>query len=112
MDSQISIDKGMGRRIAQRRKELGLTQEAASEKCGLSKQFFATIESGSKNLRGETLLKLARGLGVSADYILTGRVVDIDLSDVVSKMGQLSGDEYNHLSTIIDEYLLALGYKP
>ena len=73
MKETCSFAKEMGKRVAQRRKELGLTQEKAAERCGLSQQFFASIETGGKNVRGESLLKLAMGLDISADYLLTGR---------------------------------------
>ena len=79
MKETCSFAKEMGKRVAQRRKELGLTQEKAAERCGLSQQFFASIETGGKNVRGESLLKLAMGLDISADYLLTGRVTDLEL---------------------------------
>ena len=65
MKETCSFAKEMGKRVAQRRKELGLTQEKAAERCGLSQQFFASIETGGKNVRGESLLKLAMGLDIS-----------------------------------------------
>ena len=42
MKETCSFAKEMGKRVAQRRKELGLTQEKAAERCGLSPQFFAS----------------------------------------------------------------------
>ena len=102
MKETCSFAQEMGKRVAQRRKELGLTQEKAAERCGLSQQFFASIETGGKNVRGESLLKLAMGLDISADYLLTGRVTDLE---------QLPGEEYRHMLTVIKEYLWALGRR-
>ena len=38
----------MGARIAERRKQLGFTQERIAELSGVSPQFFSSIETGSK----------------------------------------------------------------
>ena len=46
MKRDLLFAKEMGKRIARRRKELGLTQEKAAERCGLSLQFFASVETG------------------------------------------------------------------
>ena len=48
--STLAIE--IGRRIAERRKQLGLTQAQAAEKAGLTQQFFASVETGAKNIRG------------------------------------------------------------
>ena len=92
MKETCSFAKEMGKRVAQRRKELGLTQETAAERCGLSQQFFASIETGGKNVRGESLLKLAMGLDISADYLLTGRVTDLELDQLLQRLRQLPGE--------------------
>ena len=39
--SPLAIE--IGRRIASRRNQLGLTQEQAAEKAGLTQQFFASV---------------------------------------------------------------------
>ena len=100
MKETCSFAKEMGKRVAQRRKELGLTQ-----------QFFASIETGGKNVRGESLLKLAMGLDISADYLLTGRVTDLELDQLLQRLRQLPGEEYRHMLTVIKEYLWALGRR-
>ena len=41
--STLAIE--IGRRIAERRKQLGLTQAQAAEKAGLTQQFFASVET-------------------------------------------------------------------
>lgn len=111
MKETCSFAKEMGKRVAQRRKELGLTQEKAAERCGLSQQFFTSIETGGKNVRGESLLKLAMGLDISADYLLTGRVTDLELDQLLQRLRQLPGEEYRHMLTVIKEYLWALGRR-
>ena len=46
-----SLAPDIGRRIAMRRKQLGLTQAQAAELSGLTQQFFASVETGKKNMR-------------------------------------------------------------
>ena len=65
MKRDLLFAKEMGKRIAQRRKELGLTQEKAAERCGLSLQFFASVETGGK-VRARKPGQAGRGLGGSA----------------------------------------------
>ena len=63
------IDKRIGRRFKQRREELGLTQEALSEKLGLTTNYISTIERGASFPRCEKLILLLNGLETSADAI-------------------------------------------
>lgn len=85
----------IGKRIIERRKKLGLTQEALAEKGDMTTQFVSYAESGKRAMRPENLLKISSALGVSADYILTGEIVDKDyllLSDKMRKLTPLNSD--------------------
>ena len=62
-----------------RRKRLGLTQEALAEKGEVTTQFVSYAESGKRAMRPENLLKISSALEVSADYLLTGEIIDKDL---------------------------------
>ena len=66
----------MGRRIAARRNQLGLTQAEAAERAGLTQQFFACVETGTKNIRAESIIGVSKALNVSTDYLLTGEVTE------------------------------------
>ena len=56
------IDKRIGKRLKQRREELGLTQEDLAEKLGLTPNYISTVERGASsaqrlgNLRRRCLL--------------------------------------------------------
>ena len=63
------IDKRIGKRFKQRREELGLTQDALSEKLGLTTNYISTIERGASFPRCEKLILLLNGLETSADAI-------------------------------------------
>ena len=92
----------IGRRIMQRRKKLGLTQEALAERCEVTTQFVSYAESGKRAMRPENLLRLAQALGVSADYLLTGDVIDKDLQLVSDKIKRLSPDQLRLVENLID----------
>lgn len=107
--TQLAIE--MGARIAQRRKELGWTQERAAEASGLSWQFFACVERGIKNIRAESLLNLSRAMNVSADYILTGKASTVDHGHLLKYMEPLNEMQLKYLEEILKNYLLACGYQ-
>lgn len=66
------------KRIMEHRKKLGLTQEALAEKGDVTTQFVSYAESGKRAMRPENLLKISSALEVSADYLLTGDIIDKD----------------------------------
>lgn len=62
----------VGERIKQRRLELGWTQDQLCTKAGLSKSFLSDLENGKRSISASNLLDVARTLGVSLDYLMTG----------------------------------------
>lgn len=95
--------KEIGQRITERRKQLGLTQEALAEKGELTTQFVSYAEAGKRAMRPENLLKLSSALNVSADYLLTGDIVDKDLLLLADKLRQLSPSQLRIVENVIDE---------
>ncbi len=63
---------GVGERIKKRRAELGWTQDQLAQKAGLSKSFLSDLENGKRSVGAENLLEIARALGVSIDFLMTG----------------------------------------
>ena len=95
--------KEIGQRIVDRRKKLGLTQEALAEKGDMTTQFVSYAEAGKRAMRPENLKKISEALGVSADYLLTGDVIDKDLLILSDKMRNLTPSQLRILENIIDE---------
>ena len=92
----------MGIRIAQRRKELRLTQEQLAEKLGLSLQSISCIELGKKAVRPENLANLCTHLEVTTDYILYGKRNEKQMHDTMMKMSSLSPDEYRIVQDLVN----------
>ena len=93
----------IGKRITKRRKKLGMTQETLAEKGDLTPQFVSYAESGKRAMRPENVIKLAKALEVSADYLLTGDIVDKDMLILSDKLRTLSPEMLRIVENIIDE---------
>lgn len=63
----------VGERIRKKRTELGWTQDELAQKAGISKGFLSDLENCKRSLGAETLLDVGRSLGVSLDFLMTGR---------------------------------------
>ncbi len=69
---------GLGIFVVERLTELGLTQRQLAEQSGLSEGEISRIVSAErKNPGGATLVKLARGLGVTVDTLLNPQDADV-----------------------------------
>lgn len=63
--------ENLGKRLKYYREQIGLSQIDLSEKSGISQASIARIESGrQKNLKRETMNKLADGLGISLTELM------------------------------------------
>ena len=60
----------LGERLARLRREAGLTQEELAAKSGVSRVTISRLEAGEQDPHYETLLALARGLGVPLGRLL------------------------------------------
>ena len=92
----------MGKRIAERRKTLRLSQDELAEKADVTPQMLSTAERGTKAIRPENLLKISAALGVSADYLLTGDIIDKDLSLLKEKLKSVSPEQFRSIEKVID----------
>lgn len=92
----------MGVRIAQRRKELRLTQEQLAEKMGVSLQTISCIELGKKAIRPENLANLCTHLDITSDYILYGKRNNQQMNDTVTKLSTLDNEAYCTVQGLID----------
>lgn len=98
----------MGRRIATRRKELGLTQGHLSEIVDLSEQTISTAECGKKAMRPDNIVKLSIALNCSTDYILMGTEMPATSEKLNRVLRDLTPLQYQCLNSIIDNFLMAL----
>ena len=99
------IDKRIGKRIKERREELGLTQEEFAEKVGFATHYLSTIERGAAFPRYEKLIALLDGLECSADAIFCD-VISYSSgyrSSILSEMiGNLPANEQKRILDIVE----------
>ena len=60
----------IGNRIKEKRLELKLTRDSLAFNANISNKFLYDVELGKKGISAESLYKIARALGVSADWLL------------------------------------------
>jgi transcriptional regulator with XRE-family HTH domain len=60
----------IGKRIAQTREKIGLTQEELGKKIGIKRFMVSDYELGRVKLYDEMVVRFAIALGVSTDYLL------------------------------------------
>jgi len=98
----------MGQRLADRRKQLKLTQEQVAELADLTNQTISTAETGRKALRPENIIKLCDTLGISTEYLLRGKISGEDISLLSEKLSKLTPEQYRRLESIIDTFVEAV----
>lgn len=76
-----SIDnKHIGKKLKDRRLQLGYTQELAAEKSGISYSYYTKIERGEQLPSIEICVHLAKTFNLSLDYWLLGTSPDSRIS--------------------------------
>lgn len=90
MSSKAQISKKdyeRGLRIADRRKEMGLSQDELAHRVGIGRQALSAIENGG-DFKTQTLDNLAIVLGVSVDFIMYGK--NEENSELLSELNLIS----------------------
>lgn len=96
---------GIGKRIQNRRKQLGYTQEQLSEMMDVSIQMVSNLERGNKAIRIDNLINLCQILNVSTDYILTGKETTEDITALTARIAMLSERDQKMIETLVDHCL-------
>ena len=93
----------VGQRIAQKRKELGLSQEQLGEQLGVSRQAIYKWESDAALPEVEKLISLSRLFGVSVGWLL-----GVEEAEAPEKpAGELTEEQLRMVQEIVDRYLAA-----
>ena len=84
-----NINLEIGKRIYERRKQLGITQEYLAELADTTPQAISNYERGERELKVTTILKISSALKITTDYLLTGEAntfsINNDFSNVSDK---------------------------
>lgn len=87
----------IGRRIARRRKELGLRQVQVYERAGINDKYLSCIERATSIPSLEVIMKLALALDTTPDEFLTGsiRYEGHEWRDIAELMRNMSSGQLN-----------------
>ena len=102
--SEVDL-KEIGKRIQNRRKQLGYTQEQLAEMMNVSIQMVSNLERGNKAIRIDNLVNLSHILDVSTDYILTGKATADDNEVLTAHIAKLPSKERKMVEMLV-EYCL------
>ncbi len=85
--------KEVGKRIANRRKELGLKQSQVTEMAGLSDKYLSNIERATSVLSVDVLMKLSSVLKTTPDTLLLGTTTQTKNSEyetyIINKLSNM-----------------------
>lgn len=65
MSQETNILLRFGQRLREKRGELGLSQEAFADRCGLDRTYISGIERGKRNVSLLNIEAIAKALGLS-----------------------------------------------
>lgn len=83
------INTEIGRRIYERRKQLGITQEYLAELTDTTPQAISNYERGKRELNASVTIKMSKALRTTTDFLLTGNdsvfSIDTDIHNLSYK---------------------------
>ncbi len=92
----------LGQRIRQRREDLRLTQQQLAQALGVTPQHLSVVELDKRSVSIEMAAKLAQELGVSIDYLVTGKEVAVaDVIPAIKADATLELEVKNALVTLV-----------
>lgn len=92
----------VGRRMAKRRKELGLKQYEVCEMLNVNYKYISNLETGRSAPSLETIMNLCETLETTPDYLLLGTEVNISNDTLADKISRLDNKSKLLLNDIID----------
>jgi transcriptional regulator with XRE-family HTH domain len=103
-DVQKPPETQVARRVRAQRTALKLTQEELAVELGVTHQHVSRIEGGHAVPSLDLLIRLSRRLGVSTDYLLTGReTTPLGIDGAIRSDQRLTAAAKRHLIGLIRE---------
>lgn len=101
--------KEVGKRIAKRRKELGLKQRQVNEMAELSDKYLSNIETARSIPSIDVLMRICKVLKTTPDYFLLGSVNIVNENDmdnlIRDKLKKLSSEQKHFIYNFIEWYI-------
>jgi transcriptional regulator with XRE-family HTH domain len=105
--------KSIGKKIADKRILLGITQEELAEKLDTSANYISNIETGIKSGSLVFYLKIANELKLSLDYLFSEEIPNVDVTkannkELIELIDMLSKDEKQMANVFIRNIVKSL----
>ena len=68
----MNIKETFGQRVRELRNQLGMSQEKFALKIDMDRTYFASVESGKRNISIENIYKISNGIEVSLEELFKG----------------------------------------
>lgn len=97
--------KEVGKRIAARRRELGLKQWQVNEMAGLCNNYLSNVERATTVISIDVLMKICAALDTTPDALLLGAVIDEDndyLRSINNRVRQMSSQQARLTLSLMD----------
>ncbi len=98
----------IGRRIAQLRKEKGLSQAGLAKTVGISREAIGKYERGEASASVETAKKIADAFDVTLDHLVdetTAGTFDKKTVQRIQELQSLPDEEQRHVFAMVDAFL-------
>lgn len=94
----------LGQRIRRRRLELSFTQDQLAKSLKVTPQHISAIEQDKRTPSLDSLVKIAKYLGVTTDFLLTGKEIAlVDIKPVIKADKILSLKSKKALISLVEE---------
>lgn len=96
--------KLIGKRIAYKRRELGLTQWQVEEMADITQKYLSNIERATSGLSLDVLMRLCDALEVTPDYLLLGTTNSVDdvSAAIESRVSRMSPKQQELALSMLD----------
>ena len=83
----MNIKESFGNKVRELRNSLGISQEKFALKIDMDRTYFASVESGKRNISIENIFKISKGLEVSMAELFKDKIdVLIDIVQTIDKV--------------------------
>ena len=96
----------LGRRVAKRRKELGLKQVEVNERADLSDKYLSHIETARSIPSIEVLMKICTVLDTTPDHLLLGSTKNGVDQQIAEKLNLITDEKKKHLLSSFIDWLI------
>lgn len=94
----------IGHHVREAREAIGLKQQELADEVGVTSQHISRVELDLTPPSAATLLVLAQRLGVTTDYLLTGReTAPLDAAGAIRSEPGISATAKRHIIGLLDE---------